>query len=394
MENKSIPEVSIGTFGHVDHGKTTLVEALSGRRTDSHSEEKKRGITIRLGYADATFYKCPKCSEFPYASSGTCPKCLSQCDAIRTVSFVDAPGHETLMATVLSGSSIVDGALLLIDAKEGIMEQTKEHLQVLNIAGISKVVIVQNKIDLVSEEEAAKNFDEIKQMVRGSVAENAPIIPVSAQQGINIDALIGAMEECIPTPQRDQSKEPLFYIARSFDVNIPGTKTDSLRGGVVGGSLVQGVLKKGDEVEIKAGAYVEGKWKPLKTKVVGIKEAGQELEACMPGGLAGIMTELDPFLTKSDSVAGNVMGISGSLPEAVFEISLKYKLIISSDIKRDESMMVTCGVARTVGTITEISKEKVALKLKIPVCAKKGQRAVLSKQIGGIWHLIGYGDIL
>lgn len=394
IDLKKIPEVNIGTFGHVDHGKTTLVSALSGRRTDVHSEEKKRGITIRLGYADATFYKCQKCGEFPYSTTETCPKCFSKCEPIRTVSFVDSPGHETLMATVLSGSSIVDGALLLVDAKEGIKDQTREHLQVLNIAGIKNIVIVQNKIDLVSELEAENNYSEIKKMISGSIAENAPIVPVSAQQGINIDALIAAIEENIPTPNRDSSKDPIFFVARSFDVNIPGTKPSDMGGGVLGGSLIQGVLKKGDEIEIKAGAYADGKWKVLKTKILGIKEAGQNLEECHPGGLAGIMTELDPYLTKSDSLAGNVIGLSGKLPEAVSEMELKYSLITGAELKKDESLMLTCGVARTVGTITELKKDKLGLKLKMPVCALRSEKVVMSKHIGGVWHLIGYGDII
>jgi translation initiation factor 2 subunit 3 len=393
IDPKRIPEVNIGTFGHVDHGKTTLVQALSGKRTDAHSEEKKRGITIRLGYADATFYKCPKC-EVPYANNETCPKCFGKCEVARTVSFVDAPGHETLMATVLSGTALIDGALLLVDAKEGIKDQTREHLMVINISGIKNIVIVQNKIDLVTEQEAKKNYDEIKKMVKGTVAENAPIIPVSAQQCLNIDYLIQALEENMPTPERDSSKEPKFFIARSFDVNLPGIKPDKLHGGVVGGSLIQGVLKKGDEIEIKPGALIDGKWKTLKTRINGMKVAGQELEECHPGGLVGIMTELDPSLSKSDSLSGNVMGTAGKLPEILFDITIKKTILNNNEVKKDENIMLTCGVTRTVGTITELKKDKMGLKLKIPVCAEPGDRVVLSKHISGVWHLIGYGIIV
>ena len=114
-----VPEVSIGLVGHVDHGKTSLTEALTGKWTDTHSEEIKRGITIRLGYAEATFYRCPKCKGHEqYSVTPKCQKCFSDCSPIRTVSFVDAPGHETLMATVLSGAALMDGALLLISAIE------------------------------------------------------------------------------------------------------------------------------------------------------------------------------------------------------------------------------------------------------------------------------------
>src|SRR3989338_9270375 len=105
------PVVNIGLVGHVDHGKTSLLQALSGKWTDTHSEEIKRGITIKLGYADAPIYKC---DQHTYSTKKQCEKCEEQ----RIVSFVDAPGHETLMATMLSGAAIMDGALLLVAANE------------------------------------------------------------------------------------------------------------------------------------------------------------------------------------------------------------------------------------------------------------------------------------
>jgi translation initiation factor 2 subunit 3 len=114
------PVINIGFFGHVDHGKTTLTEALSGKWTDTHSEEMKRGITIRLGYANTTIYKTKKGYTTDPKEKGT---------YIRTVSFVDAPGHESLMATMLAGATIIDGALLLVAANENCPQpQSREHL--------------------------------------------------------------------------------------------------------------------------------------------------------------------------------------------------------------------------------------------------------------------------
>lgn len=196
-----IPEVNIGTLGHVDHGKSTLVEAITGKWPAVHSEELKRGITIKLGYADATIYKCPKCNGL--LSTEKCP-CGEPAEPQRTVSFVDAPGHETLMATVLAGASLMDGVLLVIAANEQCPQpQTAEHLMVLDTVGIKNIIIVQNKIDLVSEEAAKENYKQIRKFVGGSVAEAAPIIPVSAQQRVGLDSLLAAIQENIPTPVRD-----------------------------------------------------------------------------------------------------------------------------------------------------------------------------------------------
>ncbi|MEF8847893.1 MAG: GTP-binding protein, partial [Candidatus Thermoplasmatota archaeon] len=144
MDDKSIPEINIGMIGHVDHGKTTLTQRLTGKWADEHSEEVKRGITIKLGYADADFYKCEECEEPTcYCTKKKCPHCGSKTTLLRSVSFVDAPGHETLMAIMLSGAAIMDGAVLVIAANEECPQpQTWEHLTALDIAGIKNIVIV------------------------------------------------------------------------------------------------------------------------------------------------------------------------------------------------------------------------------------------------------------
>jgi small GTP-binding protein len=247
MKVPSQPETNIGMIGHVDHGKTMLTKALTGEWTDRHSEEVKRGISIRLGYADVAFYKCKNC-EGPecYTNQPACPNCKGECELLRSVSFVDAPGHETLMATMLSGAAIMNGALLLVAANESCPQpQTREHLMALSIIGVDKIIVVQNKIDIVSADEARKNYKEIQEFVKGTIAETAPIIPISAHHDVNIDMLIEAIEMKIPTPKWDKVKAARMYIARSFDINVPGTKLESLKGGVIGGSLTQGKLKIG-----------------------------------------------------------------------------------------------------------------------------------------------------
>ncbi|MFQ5800614.1 MAG: translation initiation factor IF-2 subunit gamma, partial [Candidatus Hydrothermarchaeales archaeon] len=294
--------------GHVDHGKTTLTQALSGVWTDVHSEEIKRGISIRLGYADATFRRCPKCKESQcYTTEKKCPTDDSETEVLRTVSFVDAPGHETLMATMLSGAALMDGAVLVIAANESCPQpQTKEHLMALDVIGVKNVVVVQNKIDIVSKEKAVENYEQIKKFLKGTVAENAPIIPVAAQHSTNIDLLIKAVEEYIPTPKRDEKKPPKLLVARSFDINKPGTKPKDIVGGILGGSLICGVLAVGDEIEIRPGLKYEEEnrvvWRPITTKVESLIAAGKRQKKIHPGGLSGIGTFLDPSITKSDGL--------------------------------------------------------------------------------------------
>ena len=400
---KLIPEVNIGMVGHVDHGKSTLVEALTGKWPSLHSEELKRGITIRLGYADTTFYKCPKCGT--YLSSKKCPKCFVNAEILRTVSFVDAPGHESLMATVLTGSALMDGAILVISADEKCpLPQTREHLTTLEVVGIKNIIVIQNKIDIVTKERAEKNYQEIKNFLKGTIAESAPIIPISAQQKINIEYVIEAIENYIQTPKRNLEKDPKMLVARSFDINKPGYTPDKLVGGVIGGAIIEGKFKVGDSIEIRPGIRVGDKWKGITTEIVSMEKAGTKLEEATAGGLLGVLTKLDPYFTKADGLVGNVVGLPGKLPEARSRFKLRIKLLERvvgteemaevKNIKPQESLMINIGTARSIGIVTNVKGNETEMELKIPVCADKSDRVVLSRQVLGRWRLIGYGEIV
>lgn len=401
------PEINIGMVGHVDHGKTTLTQALSGKWTDEHSEELKRGISIKLGYADATFYKCPNCSEpMCYSSTSKCPQCDENGEELRKVSFVDAPGHETLMAVVISGATIMDGALLLVAANEKCPQpQTEEHLMALDTTGTENIVIVQNKIDLVSREKAVENYEQIMNFLEGTIAEEAPIIPVSAHHETNMDTLIQAIEEYIPTPNRDTKKNPIMYTARSFDANKPGASPKDLQGGIIGGSLKQGILSVDDEIEIRPGRRVEehGKehYESIFTTISSIITGGESVKKAGPGGLLGIGTKTDPSLTKADALAGNVVGREGLLPPVwdtlTLDVHLLNRVVGSVEevegIKTNEQLMLTVGTATTVGIVTSSIDNVVETELKLPVCAEEEQTVAFSKQIGRRWRLVGYGKI-
>jgi len=403
------PEINIGMIGHVDHGKTTLTQRLTGKWTDEHSEEIKRGISIKLGYADAAFYKCPNCKEPQcYCSNNICSFCSSKTELLRVVSFVDAPGHETLMAIMLSGAAIMDGAILVIAANEPCPQpQTREHLTALDIAEIKNIVIVQNKIDLVTEKNAIKHYEQILKFIEGTCAENAPIIPVSAHQNINIDILIKALQTCIPTPKRDSDKPPLMYAARSFDINKPGIRPKDLKGGVIGGSLIQGVLNQGEEIEICPGRKIEVEGKKttesITTTIESLITGGKIVKQASPGGLIAIGTSLDPARTKSDSFAGKVIGKVGQLPSTLERFNLSITLLKRvvgtieeknvEPIKTNEPLMLTIGTATTVGIVSKFHVDKISVELKLPVCANEGQRIAISRRIDGRWHLIGYGNI-
>ena len=404
------PEVNIGTIGHVDHGKTTLVQGLTGVWASRHSEELKRGITIRLGYADMAIYKCPKC-EPPknYTIKNICPICNSEAIFVRSISFVDAPGHEALMATMLAGAAIMDGAILVIAADEPCPQpQTREHLAAAEVSGIKNIIIVQNKIDIVDQRRAHKSYEEIKSFIKGTVAEKAPIIPISAQREVNLDILLNAMEEKIPTPERDPTKPPIMHIIRSFDTNKPGTLIEELDGGIIGGTIAQGKLKVGEEIEICPGIRVEKEGKtvyaPLISQIVSLQAGDISVKEATCGGLIGMGTLLDPSYSKADGLSGNIAGKPGLLPPIMAELSLETHMLERAvgtkeqmkikNITPNETLLLHVGSAVNLGKVIAAKPNKVKVKLTRPICAITGSRVAISRKITARWRLIGYGLIL
>ena len=397
IDISKIDTINVGIIGHIDHGKTTLLQQLSGKWADTHSEELKRGITIKLGYADAIIKDDNGKPTVDKNSKGK---------PIRYITFVDAPGHEMLMATMLSGAAIMDAAILVIAANEGIKPQTQEHLIALKAKKIKKIIIVQNKIDLVSKEQAIESHKSIKNFVKDTIAEDAPIIPVSAIQGVNLDKIL--TELCkIEIAKPEKSEKPIFLVARSFDINKPGTEISKLHGGILGGALKSGILKIGDTIEIKPGySYKKHDtyhYKTVKSKIVSMQKGEYQITEATPGGSLAIETELDSSLTKADALSGGIASTEGNLPEITENITVKYTLFNEifgtgkhepvQGFKPNEMLMLSLNTSITVGQITKTGKDKAELKLKIPIVPLKGNSIGIARNLNGHWRLIGFGEI-
>ena len=401
------PCINIGTAGHVDHGKTTLIQSLTGAWTSVHSQELKRGITIRVGYSDAAFYKCNDCeSPLGYSTQPKCSNCGKESELSRVVSFVDSPGHESLMANMLSGSALMDGAMLMVASNEKVPQpQTKEHLLALETLGIKQIVVIQNKVDLVTYEDAMQNYSDIVKFVKGTKASKSPIIPVSAQSGLNMDALIGAIEDNIKTPERNESNDPVMHVLRSFDINKPGTKIKNLKGGVIGGSLTEGIFNVGDEIEIKPGIINEKKksYEPIHTEIVSLGTGAGIVDSVKPGGLVAIGTKLDPSLTRSDSFIGSVIGKPDTLPNNSTSAKLSVNLFDSAvgsggdtkvtPIKINELLRVNVGTAPVLGKVTKTKSDNIEIEFRRPVCLFEKGNVAISRRINERWRLIGAGIV-
>ncbi|GAA6016439.1 hypothetical protein JCM10207_003862 [Rhodosporidiobolus poonsookiae] len=412
--------INIGTIGHVAHGKSQTVKAISGVHTVRFKNELERNITIKLGYANAKIYQCqnPACerpgSYRSYSSDKEdeppceVPGCGGTMKLLRHVSFVDCPGHDILMATMLNGAAVMDAALLLVAANESCPQpQTSEHLAAIEIMKLKHILVLQNKVDLIRENQADEHYQQITQFVKGTVADGAPIVPISAQLRYNIDALVEYIVTKIPVPVRDFATAPKLIVIRSFDVNKPGAEVHELKGGVAGGSLLKGVLKLGQEIEVRPGVVskdAEGKinCKPIRSKIVSLLAEKNELKFAVPGGLIGVGTLIDPQLTRGDRLVGQVLGTKGTLPAIFQEIECNFFLLrrllgVKSDDKKQtkvqkltkgEVLMINVGSTSEGGRIISVK-----ILLNTPVSTEIGEKVAISRRIEKHWRLIGWGSI-
>ncbi|KAF4355662.1 hypothetical protein F8388_013079 [Cannabis sativa] len=416
--------INIGTIGHVAHGKSTVVKAISGVQTVRFKNELERNITIKLGYANAKIYKCEdeRCPRPMAYGSGKedSPLCdvpgfeNARMKLLRHVSFVDCPGHDILMATMLNGAAIMDGALLLIAANESCPQpQTSEHLAAVEIMRLQHIIILQNKVDLIQENVAINQNEAIKKFIEGTVADGAPVVPISAQLKYNIDVVCEYIVKKIPIPERNFISPPNMIVIRSFDVNKPGFEVDDIKGGVAGGSILRGVLKVNQFIEVRPGIVVKDengntKCTPIYSRIVSLYAEQNELQYAVPGGLIGVGTTMDPTLTRADRLVGQVLGEVGSLPEVFVELEVNFFLLRRllgvktkgsekqgrvTKLTKGEMLMLNIGSMSTGARVLAVKNDLAKLQLTSPVCTSKGEKIALSRRVEKHWRLIGWGQI-
>jgi len=387
--------VITGLFGNVDHGKTTLLQALSGKWADTHSEEVARGITIKIGYASADYFVNNTKKDFSLSLKKGFKKAF-------TLSFVDTPGHESLIIHALEGAAVIDVAILVIAASDTeLFEKCKKYLAAIIANNVPYLIVVQNKIDLVDKNKAMQNYKKINQLLENTNYKNSPIIPSSAQQGININFILESLFEISKKQNiiasQEKNKNFKLDIIHSFDVNRPGTKLKDIKGGVLGGVIRSGNISTNKTIFISP---VDEK--SISTKVIGVFQGNQVENAFVGGGLASIEIELDPSLTKADQIS-NTRASSYEIPlKNTIDISNFFSLVdflpkeiqTESDLKINEVVLVNISTMKVTGTITNLDKNKKNLKIvlgsKFPV--EKGDKVIISKRANDQWFLIGFGD--
>lgn len=400
-----------------------MVKAISGVQTVRFKNELERNITIKLGYANAKIYKGDSTGEKGgfYTSRGSSHADVFEDKGItyrlrRHISFVDCPGHDILMATMLNGAAVMDAALLLVAGNETCPQpQTSEHLAAVEIMRLEHILILQNKVDLVKPDAALAQQEQIRKFVAGTVADSAPILPISAVLKYNIDAVCEYLVRKIPLPPRDFTSVPRLIVIRSFDVNRPGQDVSNLQGGVAGGSILQGVLRVGDEIEVRPGIVTkkedeEGRMvcSPIYSRISSLYAESNDLQFAVPGGLIGVGTRIDPTLTRADRLVGQVLGLKGQLPDVFSEIEISYYLlrrllgVKTSDggkqakvqkLSKGEILMVNIGSTATGGRVQAVKGDLAKIALTQPVCTQEAEKIALSRRVDKHWRLIGWGQI-
>ena len=314
---------------------------------------------------------------------------------------------------MLSGAAVMDAALLLIAGNESCPQpQTSEHLAAIEIMKLEHIIILQNKVDLMRTEGAQQHFQSIENFVRGTVADRSPIVPISAQLKYNIDAINERIVNKIPIPPRDFTQAPHMIIIRSFDVNKPGAEIEDLKGGVAGGSILTGVLKVGDEIEIRPGLVTKDeqgkiKCRPIFSRVVSLFAEHNDLKFAVPGGLIGVGTRVDPTLCRADRLVGFVLGLKGKLPSIYTELEVSFVLLRRllgvktadgkqakvAKLTKSEVLMVNIGSTATGAKIMGVKADVAKIQLTSPACTEIGEKIALSRRIDKHWRLIGWANI-
>lgn len=373
---------------------------------------------------------------------------------VQHLSFVDSPGHECLMRNMISGSSVMDGALVVIAANATVPgPQTAEHLVAADIIGIKRYIILQNKVDLLMlgedspqsmvSEHLHQHHAAITQFIDGTSAEGAPIIPTSLSPAanVNVDVLLQYLATYFPAhPEPALFYKPfplLMHCIRSFDINKPGTEVEQLRGGVIGGTIMTGTLRIGDEIEIMPGLVQKDRetgkitQMPLRTRVISLFTGKTKLKEAMRGGLIGVGTLLDPTLTRSDRMVGMCIGRVNTLPKGRQKFTVKIRLLKFAlgmapeddkgrqtkqkrqfgvlggsqvndtltqervkPLKVGEVLQMAIGAGSQKATIIEkLSKHVFQVETRTPACVLDNQPMTISRLVRGSFRIVGQAHL-
>lgn len=337
-------QIILGTAGHIDHGKTTLIKAVTGTDTDRLKEEKERGITIELGFAAL---------DLP---SG------------QHLGIVDVPGHEKFVKNMVAGATGIDIVVMVIAADEGVMPQTREHMEICTLLGVEHGFVVLTKIDLVDEEWLELALEDVRDFAAGTFLEGAPIVPVSSTTGQGLDEFIQTLDEMSgQVPERSRSSLFRLPVDRVFSMKGFGT--------VITGSLLSGQVKVGETIMIYPSL--------ITSKVRGIQVHNQSIETAQAGQRTAVNFQ---GLEKASINRGEILAFPGTLrPSYMIDIALDFLASNKKPIKNRTLVRFHTGTSEILGNLILLDREELnpgdkivgQLHLESPVALVKDDRFVI-----------------
>ena len=386
------PICNIGTLGSVSDGKSTLVEKLTGIKTQKYSLEKIRNITIKSGYANLKIWLNENQQYTTVNNSDN----SNNLKLVNHISIPDLAGHSSYITNMLSSISLLDGAIIVIAVDQPLINKPQliQHLLAAKLSKMKKIIICMNKIDLVAKNILIERKNELDILLKKYEIKPFTIIPTCFSKNLGINYVVNAIMQLFnPEEYLERTNEtPIFVINRTFDINKPGTNWDEVNGGVLGGTLLTGKLKVGDDIEIRPGIT-----EPFITKILSIKTEDTDLDEVIPGGLIGIKTNLDPFYCKNDKLIGNVLGLVGQLPNMYNEININIQLIDLYDQtmkwipKIDDLITFQIGTRICTSKLINIdnSLNKYKFSLNKLTCISNNQHIIICKNFDNILKIVG-----
>jgi translation initiation factor 2 subunit 3 len=398
------PIINLGCLGSVSDGKSTLIECLTGIKTQRHSNEQKRNITIKQGYGNMKIWSD---DNNLYTTNSKPTNYITEnnndCKLVNHISFVDCPGHQELIQTMLSAINLMDGAIFIVSVDQPLNKKPQliQHLAAAKLGNINKIIICMNKIDLVNKDVLFERKYELDELLSKYDIKPFTIIPTCFNKKIGLNNLLKAIMTLFnPNSYIERThKDPIFLINRTFDINKPGTNWDNVVGGIIGGSLMSGTLQIGNKIEIRPGqiSKVQGKFlcQPIITEVLSIQSDDNSLTQIIPGGLIGIRTDLDPYYSKNDVLAGNIAGLIGTLPSIYIQINIDINMVTLFDFiwqpKINELIILQIGTKIVEVKLTKMIDMTFTFELAKPTCIYDNQHIIICKNIDKIIRIIAEG---
>lgn len=408
IQNQAV--LNVGCIGHVSNGKSTLVRQMTGIKTQKFKSERERNCTINVGYANCKIFYSDKTNEYKFVGSEVHCERDSQNNEMKLIhhiSFVDCPGHENYMSNMLSGSSVIDMAFLVeaANAKQIPQPQTLEHFIAIQQSEIDDIVIIQNKCDLVKKQQLLLNKDKLDDFIEDYHDKSLPIIPLIAQTGNNIEYVGRYLSNKLTNYHKDLNLPLIINVIRTFDINKPGCSLDKFKGGVLGGSITQGILHIDDIIQISPGVCSkekDGSWKvkPLFTRVKSINCEKNSINYAIPGGLIGIGSLIDPAYTKNNKLTGQIITRPGEHLQISDKLTIKYKAFrrvnkVSKSLCANEiiKLGILCKHVTAIVTKWDKKNKTISVKLSTPCCVNNDSISIM-KKIDKTYKIFSIGKIV